>query len=215
MGARDDKSTPQSREKDPLQLHAAIFGEPPEPEEGYGLGPAWMWILIFLALVVGGFYFGRHYGAFGTLAHIGYLPIGQNAGTHTGAAGPPLSGATVFTSHCASCHQANGQGLPGAFPPLAGSPYVLGDPKRTVSIVLDGLHGPITVNGKTFNGQMPTWKGQLSDAEIAAVLTYVRSTWGNKAPAVTPELVKEMRAKFGQRPGPWTVPELEAALKGA
>lgn len=98
-------------------------------------------------------------------------------------------GKAIYDSKCAACHQATGQGLTGAFPPLAGNKDVTGDPKKAISAVIKGMNGPLTVGGNTYNGAMPAWKGQLSNAEIAAVLTYVRSAWGNKASAVTEKQV--------------------------
>ncbi len=96
-----------------------------------------------------------------------------------------LSGAQLFTQKCATCHQANGQGS-ATYPPLAGNPEVVaGDAKTMIAIIVNGRSGPLTVNGKTFNGTMPTWKGQLTNADIAAVATYVRSAWGNSAAGVT------------------------------
>jgi mono/diheme cytochrome c family protein len=102
-------------------------------------------------------------------------------------------GKAIYDSKCSSCHQANGQGLTGAFPPLAGNKDVTGDPKKAITAVVKGTSGPLTVGGKTYNGAMPAWKGQLSNAEIAAVLTYVRSSWGNKASAVTEKQVAAVK----------------------
>jgi len=96
------------------------------------------------------------------------------------------NGGKVFSTNCSSCHGAQGQGLPGAFPPLANNPVVTGDPNKVIGIVLNGLKGSVTVNGATYNGQMPAWKGTLSDKDIADVITYIRSSLGNnKSPAVT------------------------------
>ncbi len=78
-----------------------------------------------------------------------------------------------------------GRGLPGTFPPLAHNPVVIGDPSKVIGIVKNGLTAKITVNGSTFQGQMPAWKGQLSDQQIAEVITYIRNAWGNKASTVT------------------------------
>ncbi len=78
-----------------------------------------------------------------------------------------------------------GQGLPGTFPPLAKNAYVTGDPSKVIHTLLNGMNGPVKVNGNAYNGAMPAWKGTLSNAEIAAVITYVRSSFGNKASAVT------------------------------
>lgn len=95
------------------------------------------------------------------------------------------NGAKVYQTNCSSCHQADGKGLPGSFPPLAGNPRVTGDPKTVIHIVKYGLTGKISVEGHDFNGIMPPWGTQLSNADIAAALTYVRSSWGNKAAAIT------------------------------
>jgi ubiquinol-cytochrome c reductase cytochrome b subunit len=95
-------------------------------------------------------------------------------------------GASVYSTNCASCHRAQGQGLPRAVPPLAKNPVVIGDPNNVIGIVLNGLRGAISIEGRTYNGTMPPWKGTLSDAEIAAVVTYIRGSLGdNRASAVT------------------------------
>lgn len=95
-------------------------------------------------------------------------------------------GKALFEKNCSSCHQANGKGLPGAFPPLAGNKdETAKDPSPVIKIVLNGLNTPKTIEGKQYGGGMPAWKGVLSNADIAAVLTYVRSSWGNKAAPVT------------------------------
>ncbi|HTX60364.1 MAG TPA: c-type cytochrome [Verrucomicrobiae bacterium] len=107
------------------------------------------------------------------------------------SAGSPsgLSGEEIFAAHCAACHQAQGQGT-SAIPPLAGNPDVrASDPAKIVTTIVNGRHGQLVVNGKTYNGTMPTWNGQLSNADIAAVATYVRSAWGNDASGVTEQQV--------------------------
>jgi ubiquinol-cytochrome c reductase cytochrome b subunit len=102
-----------------------------------------------------------------------------------GAAAPSGNGAQIFATNCSGCHGAAGGGTPGAFPPLAGNAYVVGDPKHVMHTVLYGLTGAISVKGATYNGQMPPWKGVLSNADIADVISYVRSSWGNSASKVT------------------------------
>lgn len=107
------------------------------------------------------------------------------------SAGSPsgLSGAQIFATKCATCHQAHGQGT-ALIPPLAGNPDVnAADPTKMVAVIVNGRSGPLVVNGKTYDGKMPTWKGHLSNADIAAVATYVRSSWGNHAPGVTEQQV--------------------------
>ncbi len=99
------------------------------------------------------------------------------------------SGAAIFAAKCATCHQANGQGT-AAYPPLAGNPHVAAaDASGMIATIVNGKSGALVVNGKTYSGTMPTWKGQLSNADIAAVATYVRSAWGNAAPGVTEQQV--------------------------
>lgn len=110
-------------------------------------------------------------------------PTTQSNAMAAGAAAG--NGAKVYQTNCSSCHQVNGEGTPGAFPPLAGNAVVTGDPAKVIHIVKFGLSGAVTVAGKTFNGMMPAWGTQLSNADIALAITYVRSSWGNKAPAVT------------------------------
>ena len=104
------------------------------------------------------------------------------------------NGAKVFSTNCSSCHGAQGQGLPGSFPPLANNPVVTGDPNKVIGIVLTGLHETITVNGQTYNGVMPPWKGTLSNKDIADVISYIRGSLGNNhAAAVTEAQVKSYK----------------------
>lgn len=112
------------------------------------------------------------------------------------------AGDQVFASLCAGCHQATGLGLPGVFPPLAGSEWVKAQEAIPAKILVAGLSGSVTVKGQTYNGQMPSFK-QLSDDEIAAVLTYLRSSWGNSAPPVTAASVKSVRDSLKDRSEPW------------
>jgi nitrite reductase (NO-forming) len=103
-------------------------------------------------------------------------------------------GKQVYSTVCAACHQANGQGLPGVFPPLAKSDYLMADPQRAVRILLEGLSGPITVNGQQFQGVMP--KLPLTDRDIAGVLSYVQNAFGNEGPAIKVAEVSRIRASL-------------------
>jgi mono/diheme cytochrome c family protein len=116
-------------------------------------------------------------------------------------------GRAVFGRTCATCHQQNGQGMRGAFPPLAGSPYVNGDKARLIRIVLHGLNGQLVLHEQRYNGVMPPWKS-LSDADMAAVLTYVRNNFGNAAGPVTAQEVARQRAATASRKTMMTVAEL-------
>ncbi len=118
--------------------------------------------------------------------------------------------ANKYEQVCAACHQATGVGVEGAFPPLAGSSWVTGRAAVPIAIVLHGLQGPIDVSGKTYNSAMTPWATVMTDAEIAATLTYARSSWGNRASAVTTAQVRAVRARFATRTTPWTAAELRA-----
>jgi len=102
-------------------------------------------------------------------------------------------GEHVFQANCAACHQPAGQGVPGAFPPLAKSDFLMADRNRAISVVMHGRSGAITVNGTPYNGVMPSL--QLSNTDIAAVLSYVRSAFGNNASdLISIEDVRKVRA---------------------
>ena len=115
---------------------------------------------------------------------------------------------------CSSCHERDGQGQEGLGPSLVDSPWVLGSPERLAALVLQGIEGPIEVHGETWDDLMPGFAAdpRLSDAAIAALLTYVRRSWGNAAAPVSPELVADVRRRTSDRADPWTAPELEAAF---
>lgn len=102
-------------------------------------------------------------------------------------------GKTVFDENCLACHQADGRGVPGMNPPIIKTEWVLGDKTRLINILLKGLKTPLTINGEQFHNPMPA-QNFLTDQQIADVLTYIRSNFGNKASAVKVEEVKKVRA---------------------
>lgn len=120
----------------------------------------------------------------------------ENMAVVSGAASPAPAAAPagdqIFAQNCAGCHGAKGQGIPGAFPPLAGNPYVTGNASKVIATVLNGMHGQIRVNGASYNSAMPAWKTKLSSAEVASVVSYIRGSWGNKASPVTTTQVKAL-----------------------
>jgi mono/diheme cytochrome c family protein len=203
-----------------LELHRAQLRERPEPVEGGEPVPWWLWAIAAVTLFSGGFYLGRYNAGFTAEAH----RVSRTGSPWTAPAASALpstppehtggrvdlakEGASVFSAHCAVCHQATGAGIPGVFPPLANSPWVLGSDTVMVKIVLLGLQGPVVVGGVTYQGQMPTWRASLSDQQIAAVASYVRSSWGNKAGPVTAELVAQLRQSLATRDKPWSAAEL-------
>jgi len=195
-----------------LEVNEEVMRETADPHEAFDPGPKLFYLFCLVAIVAASFYLGRHYGDFSTLSHLGYQPPQQlGAPAVAGnAAQPQVSGAAIFTSRCASCHQADGKGVPGAFPPLVESPYALGEPEVMVKILLYGLTGEIEVKGARYNGLMPAWASQLNDDEIAAVATHVRAGLGsNKATAVAPDLVARIRQENSTRTTPWTAQELQ------
>ncbi len=105
-------------------------------------------------------------------------------------------GASLFESNCVTCHQANGSGVSGAVPPLAGSRYVTGPADAPVQILLHGISGAIAVAGNEYDGRMPRFGETLSNREIAAVVSYIRQQWGHNAGSVTPAFVDEQRGRF-------------------
>lgn len=112
-------------------------------------------------------------------------------------------GKQLYANACVACHQATGKGLPGVFPPLADSEWVKGEPKVLAQLVLHGITGPITVKGQQYQGAMPAFAEQFSDAELAAVLSFIRHEWGNEVDAITPELVAQARTASADRSQPW------------
>ena len=102
-------------------------------------------------------------------------------------------GEAIYGQYCVACHQTDGQGMSGAFPPLTKSDWVEGDKTRLISVLVNGLKGPITVNGEEYNNVMPS-HSFLSDEDIAAVLTYVRQSFGNSAGEITVAEVADVRA---------------------
>jgi mono/diheme cytochrome c family protein len=111
-------------------------------------------------------------------------------------------GRALFGEKCAACHQPSGLGVPGVFPPLAGSEWVLGGEKTLIGIVLHGVTGDLVVKSQKYSGAMPAF-ASLSDAEIAAILTHIRSEWGNRAAPVAAGAVQSVRAATRERTAPF------------
>lgn len=119
------------------------------------------------------------------------------------------AGKAVYNTVCIACHQPTGLGLPPVFPTLSNTEYVSGSVERFAAIILKGILGPITVNGTVFNNVMPPQEAMLSDDKIAAVISYVRSSFGNSYPPVTVDVVKAARERFSERKTPWSEADLK------
>ncbi len=163
--------------------------------------PTWAWVLFIGVVAWAMFYAARQWNPPPELAR-----SPTYAAWRTGAAPVPRAeegggaGATLYRTTCANCHQANGEGLPGAFPPLAGDPVVTAqDPAQHIATVLFGLSGK-AIGGVSYAAQMPAWGQQLSDEEIAAVVNHERTSWANKAPTTRAAAVAAVRATGPSKP---------------
>lgn len=108
-------------------------------------------------------------------------------------AGKEHPGKAVYTQYCLTCHQANGSGVQSMYPPLTPGSWVGKDYKDLIAIMMKGLSGKIEVNGEVYKNFMPS-QAQLTDEQLADVLSYVRSSFGNNFEPVTPEMVKKVRS---------------------
>lgn len=194
-------------------LHAPIVRERAEPKDGYEPIPSWLAGAFGVVVFWCGFYTAEYSGDFSVDRLDGdFRPLGRPV--EKKAENPVALGGRLFAAQgCVSCHQASGKGVPGQYPPLAGSEWVEGSPARLARILIHGLQGPVKVAGSTYNGNMPSFGAKLKDDQIAAVLTYIRQEWGNKADAVSADVVDAARQAVKDRNSPFTAEELEA-VKG-
>jgi len=214
------------------RVHAQLLREKSEPTEMYRAAPGWLkhgiyaplliWGIWYLLVASGGFRWTEYSEGVSSLNLVGRETDLVSVATPEAGGTPPAAkapaemtlaekGESIYQAVCIACHQANGQGLPGLFPPLASSNWVMGDDRRLALIVLHGLQGPIEVNGQPWNGVMPPQGATLDDEQIAAVLSYVRSAWGNSAPEIAPATVARLRDEFAGNP-PWTESSLDETL---
>jgi len=117
----------------------------------------------------------------------------ESANARSGAVATIAAPATLYESQCSSCHGRRGEGRYPVFPPLVMAPTVIGPPDRLLGAVLQGVSGPIEVNGVAYDGYMPAFDGRLTDQEVASLLTYVRSSWGNSASELSEKDVAAFR----------------------
>lgn len=195
-------------------VHAQLMREKEEPHEGFSPVPIFL-MFVFAALCFwGGVYLVEHSGGYRWDA---YSPdFDPNAGAPKALEISLFDrGAKVYRNQCAQCHQAEGIGVPGVYPPLAGSEWVTGHPQVTARILISGLNGPIEVKGNTYNGNMPAFGSSglaLSEKDIAGVITYIRQEWGNAASEVTEATIAEYSDLYAGRSTPWQAAELKEGL---
>lgn len=163
--------------------------------------PTWAWVLLLVVVAWSAFYIAQQWNIpeeyAGSPTYSMFSEQGEGAEATVKA--PPTSrasmGATLYRTSCASCHQGNGEGVKGAFPPLAGDPVVTAqDPTRHIEIILFGMQGK-AIDGVEYSAAMPPFSEQLSDKEVAAIINHERTSWGNDAPEVTAEQVQKVRAQ--------------------
>src|SRR5881398_3485413 len=222
--ARIGQGMDYGEQSDVQQVHAAVQREKREPRVGAEPLSIWLIAIYGLAIFFGGAYLGRYSGNFidGGLDPMGAPPAPKKAvaggpgGGEQVELSPHDRGKKVFTANCQTCHQANGLGVPGQYPPLAGSEFTTGGSRRPAMIVLKGLQGPVTVKGQKFGSAvMQPWDKTLTDQKIADVLTYERSEWGNSASPVTAEQVAALRKELANHPDSYTEPDVLAVPENA
>jgi len=172
------------------------------PTAARSAAPIWIIVLTLLLLFLGAVYFDHHSGWFDKQVYAPYTSADELASYQpkSGAASMLAHGQTVYGTYCGLCHGSDGLGKPAQAPPLAGSEWVAKDITSLARIPLAGLNGPIQVEGRDWNLSMAPMGATLSDADLAAVLTHIRESWGNKYGAVTADQVKEARAAMRGHP---------------
>ncbi len=164
-------------------------------------------VMIFIASI----YVVQNRGGFDPLAYDPRFDPRTAVAGKAAVVDPMVEGKKLFTT-CATCHQPTGQGVPGVFPPLVNSEWVMGSEDRLIRILLSGLSGPIKVADVTYNNAMPAFGPGgygWSDDKIAHVSTYIRQSWGNAGGPISVEKVTQIRTEIGQRK-PWSEAELLA-----
>ncbi|MSU24763.1 MAG: cytochrome c [Opitutus sp.] len=215
--SNDDPRLDQAAASDEslLAVHEKILGAQADEAGRYRLLPLNLLFAFSGLIFFGGTYLNLYSGHFDP--HIyDERALPHKGGDEVVKVDPVVFGKKLFNNAtCNTCHQVNGLGLPGVFPPLVGSEWVTGSEERLIRVVLHGLQGPVTVNGVVFPGTAPmpafgkvagsgyNW----SDDKIAAVLTYIRQEWGNTAGPITTEQVAAIHSKEGDRKA-WTADEL-------
>src|SRR5438874_5989736 len=217
--ARIGQGMDYGEQADVQQVRAAVQRENRDPRVGAEPLSIWLIAVYGLAVFFGGAYLGRYSGNFSGEAldpYGGEPQAMKKAGGPQGAQqvaelSPRDRGKKIFSANCQTCHQANGLGVAGQYPPLAGSEFTTGGSLRPAMIVMKGLQGPVTVKGQKFGAAvMQPWDKTLTDQKIADVLTYERSEWGNNASPVTAEQIAALRKELANHPNSFTEPDILA-----
>jgi mono/diheme cytochrome c family protein len=183
-----------------------------EPTATRSTAPMWIIVVTLGLLFFGGLFLDNHGGWFSPKVYAPYDSAEKLEAfqPQSGAGAVAAQGKKFYEAVCGVCHGVDGAGKPGQAPPLAGSEWVVSKGmNRLAHIPLEGLSGTLTVEGKEWNLNMAAMGAALSDADLAAVLTYMRTSWGNKAAEVTPDDVKKVRAAIGGHPQAVTADQLK------
>ena len=190
-------------------LNDPLLRENEEPRENSSPIPVFILFLFAGLCFWGGVYLVHYGGKFSRDAYtFDYDPDASAAPVEIDLF---ARGKRIYTAQCIACHQSNGQGVMGAFPPLAGSEWVLGHKEILARILINGLNGPLEVLGNQYNGNMPAFGPgglNLKPLDIASVLTYIRQEWGNDGTEFAVESMEKYMADYGARTTPWTAEEI-------
>jgi mono/diheme cytochrome c family protein len=184
-----------------------------EPTAARSAMPIWIITVTLVLLFLGAIYFDHHSGWFNKQVYRPYKSAEELAASQprSGAAASAAQGKKMYDTMCGICHGTDGQGKPGQAPPLAASEWVnTKGYERLARIAMAGLTGPIQVSGKDWNLAMAPMGAAMSDADLAAVLTYIRTSWGNQAGEITADKVKAVRAALGSNPRPLSGEQLKS-----
>jgi mono/diheme cytochrome c family protein len=183
-----------------------------EPTSAATTVPMWLIAAMLVLLFLGAWYFDARGGWFEAKVYEPYRSLTdvERFQPRSGGDAVVMRGKVLYEQNCALCHNPDGMGKPAQAPPLAGSEWVLtAGVNRLIRIPLVGLNGPIEVKGQVWNLPMAAMGAQYSDDDLAAVLSYIRNAWGNKAALVTAEQVKKVRAELAGRSQPYAPDELK------
>lgn len=216
-----------SEDTDIHEIQEQIHGrEKLEPSEGQEPIPAWYVIICFAVTAFCFSYFGMFSGGFSWTEYderAGVANLFPGASKGGGAGDGAVAkvdknspevmkekGGKFYSRYCASCHGGTGAGSAGQYPTLIGSKWATGNGHSTVAVLLNGIKAGEGISGKKYSNVMAAWGPQLNDYQMAAVLTYVRTSWGNEASPIHPDFVKEQRAALEANRDPWTKAGIEA-----
>ncbi len=218
-GHAEEQRYDYAEERSVRDIHAVVLREQQEPSDGREPISLWLLSLFFLTLMGGGYYLGAFSGGFSpnVFDERAGMPMAASSGgagaTQVAAAvqqDDPLALGKRVYRNCAACHQAAGAGQAGQYPSLIGSAIATGEGGRMVRLILHGAQGAWQAKSGNYNGVMLPWGPTLKDKEIAAVINYVRQSWGNSAPPISVEHVTAIREETKDRTTQYTFEELMA-----